>query len=96
MGLCGTGKTQVALQFVYEVKEMQPDWSTFWVSAVSMESFEQACAGIVQALHIRSRGDEGQDDPKELVREYLSSSRARRWPLVVDNADAPDMLFGSE
>ncbi|KAF2993765.1 hypothetical protein E8E13_001931 [Curvularia kusanoi] len=96
VGLGGTGKTQVALQFAYEVKETQPDWSIFWVSAVSMESFEQACTGIVQALHIRSRGGEGQDDPKELVKEYLSSSRARQWLLVVDNADDPDMLFGSE
>jgi hypothetical protein len=26
VGLGGIGKTQVALQFVYEVKEAQPDW----------------------------------------------------------------------
>ena len=95
VGLGGTGKTQVALQFAYEVKEAQPEWSIFWVPAVSMESFEQACAGIVQALHIPRRGKE-EDDPKELVKQYLSSSRARRWLLVVDNADDPNILFGSE
>ncbi|KAJ8107979.1 hypothetical protein OPT61_g8496 [Boeremia exigua] len=95
VGLGGTGKTQVALQFAYEVKEAQLDWSIFWVAAVSMESFEQACAGIVQALRIPQRGEE-EDDPKELVKHYLSSSQARRWLLVVDNADDPDILFGSE
>jgi tetratricopeptide (TPR) repeat protein len=94
VGLGGTGKTQVALQFAYEVKEAQPEWSIFWVPAVSMESFEQACAEIVQALRIPQRGTE-EADPKELVKQYLSSSRARRWLLVVDNADDPDILFGS-
>ncbi|KAF1833407.1 purine and uridine phosphorylase [Decorospora gaudefroyi] len=95
VGLGGMGKTQVALQFAFEVKEAQPEWSIFWLPAVSMESFEQACAGIVQALHIpRKRKEE--DDSKELVKQYLSSSRARRWLLVVDNADNPNILFGSE
>jgi hypothetical protein len=93
VGLGGMGKTQVALQFAYEVKEAEPEWSIFWVPAVSMESFEQACAGIVQALHIPRRRKE-EDDPKELVKQYLSSSRTRRWLLVVDNADDPNILFG--
>jgi hypothetical protein len=94
VGLGGTGKTQVALQFAYEVKEAQPEWSIFWVPAVSMESFEQACTEIVQALHIPQSADK--EDAKELVKQYLSSSQARRWLLVVDNADDPNILFGSE
>lgn len=85
----------MALQFAYEIKETRPEWSIFWVSAVSMESFEQACAGIVQALRIPRSGNE-EEDPKEPVKEYLSSSWARQWLLVVDNADDPDILFGSE
>jgi tetratricopeptide (TPR) repeat protein len=92
-GLGGTGKTRVALELAYEVKKMQPDWSVFWLSAVSMESFEQACARIVQALCIPQTRNK--EDPKELVKEHLSSSQARRWLVVVDNADDPDILFGS-
>jgi hypothetical protein len=65
------------LQFAREVKEAQPVWSIFWVPAVSMESFEQACAKIVQALRIPQRGTE-EDDRKELGKQYLSSSRASR------------------
>jgi hypothetical protein len=40
VGLGETGNIQVALQFVYEVKEAQPEWSIFWVPALSIESFE--------------------------------------------------------
>jgi hypothetical protein len=31
IGLGGTGKKQVALQFAYSVKETQPEYSIFWV-----------------------------------------------------------------
>ena len=92
VGLGGMGKTQVALQFAYEVKEAEPEWSIFWVPAVSMESFEQACAEIVQTLHVPQSADK--EDARELVKQYLSSGRVRRWLMVVDNADDPNILFG--
>jgi hypothetical protein len=96
VGLGGTGKTQMALQFAYSVKERWPEFSILWVPALSMESFEQACASVAKALHI-SQADSGNDeDVKELVQQYLSSSRAGRWLLVVDNADDVDIFFGTE
>jgi hypothetical protein len=95
VGLAGTGKTQVALQFAYMVKEVQPEWSIFWVAAVSMESFEQACEEIAYALQI-PRAPDDEDDAKELVKSWLDSGRAGRWVLVVDNADDQDVLFGTE
>jgi tetratricopeptide (TPR) repeat protein len=95
VGLGGTGKTQVALQFAYMVKETMSAVSIFWMPALSMESFEQACAGIVAALHIGQAGA-GEDDAKEVLREHLCSERAGRWLLVLDNADDDKLLFGAE
>jgi tetratricopeptide (TPR) repeat protein len=95
VGLGGTGKTQVALQFAYSVKEGWPEYSVFWVPALSMESFEQACIGVVKALHI-PYDVSGKEDVKEVVQQHLSSSRAGRWLLVVDNADDTDIFFGTE
>jgi tetratricopeptide (TPR) repeat protein len=94
VGLGGTGKTQVALQFAYIVKEKWPEYSVFWVPALSIESFEQACAGIAKALRIPYAAG-GEEDVKELVQQHLSSSRAGRWLLVVDNADDVDIFFGT-
>jgi tetratricopeptide (TPR) repeat protein len=93
LGLGGTGKTQVALQFAYHVKETQPDCSVFWVSAVSMASFEQACLAIAEKLDIL-QAENPEEDPKELVRQHLSSNRAGPWLLIVDNADDLNIFFG--
>ncbi|KAH8730737.1 TPR repeat protein, partial [Phaeosphaeriaceae sp. PMI808] len=94
VGLGGTGKTQVALQFAYAVKELWPEYSIFWVSALSKETFEQDCVNIAQALGILKSTDE-EKDAKKLVKQHLSSSRAGPWLLVVDNADDIDLVIGS-
>jgi hypothetical protein len=94
VGLGGTGKTQVALQFAYMIKETWPEYSIFWMPALSMASFEQACADIARALHIPlAAGEEGA--AKELVKQHLSAGRTGRWLLVLDNADDTDILFGA-
>jgi tetratricopeptide (TPR) repeat protein len=93
LGLGGTGKTQVALQFAYHVKETQPQYSVFWLSAVSMASFEQTCLGIATKLGIL-QSENQKEEPKELVKQHLSSNRAGRWLLIVDNADDLNIFFG--
>ncbi|KAF2627821.1 HET-domain-containing protein [Macroventuria anomochaeta] len=95
VGLGGTGKTQLALRFAYTVKETMSAVSIFWMPALSMESFEQACVAVATALHI-SQAETGEYDAKELVKEYLSADRAGPWLLVLDNADDHNILFGTE
>jgi tetratricopeptide (TPR) repeat protein len=94
VGLGGTGKTQVALQFAYTVKETWQEYSVFWLPALSLEGFEQACASIAKVLQIPEAADE-QEDPKEQVRKWLSAEGAERWLLILDNADDPQVLFGT-
>lgn len=94
VGLGGTGKTQLVLQFAYSVKDKWPEYSIFWVPVLSMESFEQACVSIAKVLGILQGADD-KEDIKELVKQRLSSSRAGRWLMVVDNADDPSILFGT-
>ncbi|KAJ6028290.1 hypothetical protein N7540_003866 [Penicillium herquei] len=90
-GLGGIGKTQVALQLARWVKAHVPDWSVFWVPALSMESFEQACSQIAKELQIPHTSDDG--SPMELVCRQLSSDKAGKWLFIVDNADNIDLLF---
>jgi tetratricopeptide (TPR) repeat protein len=95
VGLGGIGKTQVALEFAYAVKDVLPDYSVFWIPALSMESFEQACAEIVRTLGI-AQAPEDKEDAKELLRRHLSTETGGRWLLIVDNADDMEIVTGSE
>ncbi|RGP58838.1 hypothetical protein FLONG3_11359 [Fusarium longipes] len=71
VGLGGIGKTQIALQLAYWIKEKKHDYS--------------AC-GLPTA---------DSDNAIESVRQYLSSRRAGKWLLVVDNADDAQTVMGS-
>jgi tetratricopeptide (TPR) repeat protein len=95
VGLGGVGKTQVALQFAYSVLEKHPDVSVFWVHALSLDTFEQACREVAGVLGIAGAED-GKEDAKELVQRYLSKEMAGKWMLIVDNADDMDVLEGSD
>jgi tetratricopeptide (TPR) repeat protein len=91
VGLGGIGKTQAALQLAYWVKKTKPDYSVFWMPTLSHASFEQACMQIIGACGIQTTDGE---DAKKSVCQYLSSKRAGRWLLVVDNADDAQTVMG--
>ncbi|KAI6514979.1 hypothetical protein MCOR05_011904 [Pyricularia oryzae] len=83
-GLGGVGKTQLALEIAFWVKDNMPGWSVFWIQALSMASFEKSCRDIAKLL---SPNGVEQDDAKELVKKHLNSVAAGHWLLVVDNID---------
>ena len=93
VGLGGVGKTQVALELAYTVKERWPTYSIYWVPAISAETFEQAYREIATQCSIALNPTE--EDPKESVRRYLNSGLAGKWLLIVDNADDQEILFGA-
>ena len=63
--------------------------------ALSIESFEQACAEVAKALHIPQAANK-EEDVKELVKQWLSIGRTGRWLLMLNNADDIDLLYGSK
>ncbi|KAF2395477.1 hypothetical protein EJ06DRAFT_573733, partial [Trichodelitschia bisporula] len=88
-GLGGTGKTQIALQFAYWVKENDPQCSVFWISAVSEATFTQDCSHIASKLSLLS--DQNKDkDVKNLVKEYLNKllTELEFIPLAIAQAAA--------
>ncbi|EWZ80549.1 hypothetical protein FOWG_15279 [Fusarium oxysporum f. sp. lycopersici MN25] len=94
VGLGGVGKTQIALQFAHEVKEKHPHYSIFWVPTLSNEGAERAYVEIAKRLRVQKTDDS--DDVKELVCQHLASGEAGKWLLIVDNADDPDLILGTE
>ncbi|KLU89782.1 hypothetical protein MAPG_08751 [Magnaporthiopsis poae ATCC 64411] len=91
VGLGGIGKTQAALQLAYLTQENKSGWSVFWVPALSMASFEQACVDIIGKLRVPLGEGEG---AKDTFRRHFSLATAGKWLLIVDNADDLETVFG--
>ncbi|OWT42405.1 kinesin light chain 3 [Pochonia chlamydosporia 170] len=92
-GLGGVGKTQIALEAVYRVRNEHPDCSIFWVPVVDANTFENAYRDIGKRMKIQGI-DEDKADVKWLVKTALSDDSSGCWLLVVDNADDITLLFG--
>ena len=91
VGLGGVGKTQVALEAAFQVRDSHPDCSIFWVPAVDSSSFENAYRKIGDLLRIDGI-NEKDADAKILVKTALSQC-ADSWLLIIDNADNTELLF---
>jgi tetratricopeptide (TPR) repeat protein len=93
-GLGGVGKTRIALEAAFRVREQYPDCSVFWVPAMDITIFENAYRAIGRLLGVAGI-DEDKADVKVLVKAALSREDAGRWLLIVDNADDMELLYGS-
>ncbi|KAL1992613.1 hypothetical protein VTN49DRAFT_4645 [Thermomyces lanuginosus] len=94
VGLVGVGKTQIALEIAFRVREKYSDCSIFWVPAIDAVSFRNAYRNIGQLLGIDGISDDDAD-VGELVKETLSRESVGSWLLVIDNADSLDLFDGS-
>ncbi|KAH8902600.1 hypothetical protein BR93DRAFT_886812, partial [Coniochaeta sp. PMI_546] len=92
-GLGGVGKTQIALEAAFRVRDEHPDCHVFWVPAVDAATFENAYRENGRRLRVAGIDDD-KVDVKLLVKTALSQS-THNWPLVVDNADDVELLFGA-
>jgi AAA+ ATPase superfamily predicted ATPase len=85
-GLGGMGKTQIALELAYRIRDTYPDCSILWVPATNAEGLYQAFTEIGQQLKVPGL-ERHQADAKKLVQQYLGQENAGRWLLVIDNID---------
>ncbi|CAK7240810.1 MAG: hypothetical protein STHCBS139747_002258 [Sporothrix thermara] len=64
----------------------------FISSASNGAVFEQACSDIVKEADFPKSEDD--EDPRKTFQKHLSSGKAGRWFIVVDNADDADVIYG--
>ncbi|KAN0076607.1 hypothetical protein V8E54_006749 [Elaphomyces granulatus] len=83
-GLGGVGKTQIALEMAYRIRDKKPEFSIFWIPATSVEKIEQAYMGIGERLGLQ---DMTPVDMKKAVKAHLSSEKTGPWLLIIDNLD---------
>jgi len=86
-GLGGVGKTQIALELAYRMRDREPECSIFWIPCTSNEAVEQAYISIAQVVGIQ---DVKPAEMKERIKAYFSQMD-RKWLLIFDNADDMNM-----
>ncbi|KAH6718620.1 hypothetical protein BKA61DRAFT_641030, partial [Leptodontidium sp. MPI-SDFR-AT-0119] len=86
VGLGGVGKTQLALELAYQVRDKYRNCSVIWIPATNTESLHQAYLDVARQLGIPGC-EEIQADVKRLVKDHLGKESAGQWLLVFDNAD---------
>ncbi len=87
-GLGGIGKTQIALELAYRMRDRDPKMSVLWIPCQSYESVEQAYMEIAQLTGLALRHAAA---VKEQAKAYLSHERSGKWLLIFDNADDMEM-----
>ncbi|RWA07116.1 hypothetical protein EKO27_g7979 [Xylaria grammica] len=94
-GLGGVGKTQIAIEYAYRLRDKYPDMSVFWVRASSVDQFRQSFHSI--ALEC---GIPGHNDPKSdvlpLVKKWLERNDQGWWAMIIDNADDAQLFFSTQ
>lgn len=92
-GLGGIGKSQIALEAAFRLRDLDPTCSIFWVSALSVITFESSYRVIAQNLGIQLPDGES-SNILPLIKQALGNEAIGKWLLIVDNADVPSLMFG--
>ena len=92
-GLGGVGKTQIALEVAYRVRDRKPECSVFWIPSTSVEMIEQAYMSI--GMHLGLQGVTPAE-MKTQVKAHLSSEKAGSWLLIADNVDDMNIWLRSD
>jgi len=91
-GLGGVGKTQIALEAAFQLRELNPSCSVFWVPAIDAIGFENAFKRIANRLGILTPSSQNASIT-EKVKDALRNEDASEWLLIIDNANDPKLLF---
>ncbi|RMJ22191.1 Kinesin light chain [Aspergillus sp. HF37] len=89
-GIGGVGKSQLAIEYSYRVRERSPGTWVFWIHANNATRFEESCRDIADRVKIPGRQDPKQNIFK-LLRDWLHE-RDGDWVLIFDNVDDDQFL----
>ncbi|KAJ6126484.1 hypothetical protein N7523_002096 [Penicillium sp. IBT 18751x] len=93
VGLGGVGerKSQLAIEYSYQIRSESPETWVIWVHASNEARFEQSFRDIADQLKILTR-----QDPKsniyKLVENWLQDENKGKWICILDNADDDKFL----
>ncbi|KAK2764263.1 hypothetical protein FQN54_008955 [Arachnomyces sp. PD_36] len=86
LGLGGVGKSQLAIEYCYQIRDRSPETWAFWIHASNAARFEQSCWEIANRVKISGRKD-SKADIFELIHGWLQDEKNGKWVIVLDSVD---------
>ncbi|TRX88536.1 hypothetical protein FHL15_010575 [Xylaria flabelliformis] len=93
-GIRGVGKTQIALEFSYWVKEKRPEYSILWIPTLPDEELEQWYMRIARQLGVKEPSSD--KEIKDSVCRHILADKASKYLLVVDGVNSWESSFGHD
>ncbi|KAL4924960.1 uncharacterized protein BDV17DRAFT_294909 [Aspergillus undulatus] len=81
-GLGGMGKTQIALELAYRMRDRDTQCSVFWIPCTSVEAVDQAYMAIADRVGIHAKPD----TVRSQIKDYFTQWNTK-WFIIFDNAD---------
>ncbi|KAF7540081.1 hypothetical protein G7054_g1707 [Neopestalotiopsis clavispora] len=92
VGLGGVGKSQIAIEYAYQIRDESPETWVFWVHASNAARYEQSFRELADLVRLPGRQN-SQDNIFQLVGSWLRSDKSGKWVLILDNVDDATFLL---
>ncbi|KAI3326362.1 putative kinesin [Xylariaceae sp. AK1471] len=94
IGLGGVGKSQVAIEYAFQIRERSPETWVFWVHASNAARYEQSFRDIADHVKLPERRNT-RNNIFQLLYNWLCSEKSKKWVLILDNVDEASFLLDS-
>ncbi|KAK6429383.1 hypothetical protein LTR95_014469 [Oleoguttula sp. CCFEE 5521] len=93
-GLGGVGKSQLAIEYSFQVIDRSKDTWVFWLYASNAQRLETSIRDSLAHLDVQGL-DEAAVDVLKLFQRWLRDETHGRWLLILDNVDDERVLEGT-
>ncbi|KAI4692781.1 uncharacterized protein J4E88_001149 [Alternaria novae-zelandiae] len=91
IGIGGAGKSRIAIEYSYRIRQASPDTWVFWVTFDTPNAVAQDFRKIAKAVGLPG-WDEKAADIFGMVRDWLRDESNGPWTMILDNVDSVDLL----
>ncbi|KAN0110923.1 hypothetical protein V8E51_007310 [Hyaloscypha variabilis] len=95
VGSGGVGKSQLAIEYSYHIRDESPETWVFWVYASTRARFEESYKIIAERAKITG-WNSMEVDILQLVSNWLCDPVNGQWLIILDNADYFNILFNRD